>query len=86
MDAYLFTYMKIKEEQIIQTFKNTLNYGRNLDSKFNIITIVWHDNVLQMKGGRMYRKIIEYLSSQDDVKICKGIDLAKMINEKNLNY
>ncbi|MGI0011748.1 MAG: hypothetical protein ACREAE_10155, partial [Nitrosopumilaceae archaeon] len=74
-----FTYMKIKEEQIIATFENTLNYSRQLDSDFNIITVNWHDNVLQMKGGRMYKKILEYLTSQDDVKICKGIELAEII-------
>jgi len=84
MDAYLFTYMKIKEEQIISTFKDTLVYARGLNSKFNIITVVWHDSVLQMKGGRMYAKILEYLSSQDDVQICRGIELAKMINEDRI--
>ncbi len=79
MDAYMFTYMKIKEEQIIATFENTLNYSRQLDLDYNIITVNWHDNVLQMRGGRMYKKILEYLTSQDDVKICKGIELAEII-------
>ena len=80
MDAYMFTYMKITEEQIIPTFEHTLNYGRKLNNDFNIITVIWHDNVLQMKGGRMYKKILEYLVSQQDVKISRGIDLAEMIN------
>ncbi len=80
MDAYMFTYMKITEEQIIPTFEYTLNYGRKLNNDFNIITVIWHDNVLQMKGGRMYKKILEYLTVQEDVKISKGIDLARMIN------
>lgn len=80
MDAYMFTYMKITEEQIIPTFEYTLNYGRKLNNDFNIITVIWHDNVLQMKGGRMYKKILEYLVSQQDVKISRGIDLAEMID------
>lgn len=79
MDAYMFTYMKIAEEKIIPIFEKTLNYSRNLDQDFNIITVIWHDNVLKMKGGRMYSKILEYLTSQDDVRICKGIDLALMV-------
>lgn len=79
MDAYLFTYMKISEEKIIDTFKDTLNLSRKINPDFNVITVNWHDNVLQMKGGRMYKKILEYLTSQDDVKICKGIELAKII-------
>jgi hypothetical protein len=47
---------------------------------------VWHDNVLKMKGGRMYKEILEYLTSQDDVNIRRGIDLAKMINKNNANF
>jgi peptidoglycan/xylan/chitin deacetylase (PgdA/CDA1 family) len=79
MDAYLFTYMHLTEEKILCAFKKTLNLCRNEVDHINIITIIWHDNVLRMKGGRMYDKILEYLVSQDDVSIKKGIDLANMI-------
>lgn len=82
MDAYMFTYMKLTEEQIIPTFKETLDCARQLDSNFNVITINWHANVLKMKGGRMYKKILEYLTSQEDVKICRGIDLASIIQNQ----
>jgi len=78
MDAYLFTYMKISEDGLVETFKKTLDLGRTLANP-NVITVNWHDSVLQMKGGRMYKKILEYLTSQDDVKICRGIDLAKIL-------
>jgi hypothetical protein len=77
MDAYLFTYMKVKEYQIIPLLRGTLNKSSRLHNK--IITVIWHDNVLKMKKGRMYRSILEYLSAQEDVTICRGIDLAKMI-------
>jgi peptidoglycan/xylan/chitin deacetylase (PgdA/CDA1 family) len=80
MDAYLFTYMKIKENQIISIVEKTLNYCRSLDDKFNIMTILWHDNVLRMKGGRMYSQILQYLSSQEDIQICKGLELVEKIN------
>ena len=79
MDAYMFTYMKISEQQVVSTFKKTLEYSRKLKQEDNIITVIWHDNVLKMKGGRMYSKILEFLSSQEDVKICKGIELALMV-------
>ena len=82
MDAYLFTYMNISEEKIISTVQNTLNSCRQLESDFNVMTILWHDNVLKMKGGRMYPKILEFLSTQDDVQMCKGIDLATIIDKK----
>ena len=73
MDAYLFTYMNISEEQIIPIIEKTLNSCRQQDSDFNLMTILWHDNVLKMKGVRMYPKILEFLSSQEDVVMCKGV-------------
>jgi peptidoglycan/xylan/chitin deacetylase (PgdA/CDA1 family) len=82
MDAYLFTYMKIKEEQLVGLFEDTLNYSRSLNNSFNIITVIWHDNVLQMKGGRMFSKILECLTCQNDTVICRGMDIAGMIKNK----
>ena len=79
MDAYLFSYMKISEEKIISVVEKTLNSCRQLDSDFNVMTILWHDNVLKMKGGRMYPKILEFLSSQEDVIMCNGLELANKI-------
>ena len=81
MDAYLFTHMRISEEKIIPIIKKTLNSSRQLDKDFNIMTILWHDNVLKMKGGRMYPKILEFLSSQDDVVMCNGIELVNKIKK-----
>ena len=78
MDAYLFTHMKIQEEKIISEFKKTLALVRSL-SENNVISVIWHDNVLKMKGGRMYKQILEFLTSQDDVEIKCGIDLVKIL-------
>jgi len=78
MDAYLFTYMKIQEDKIISEFQKTLDLGRSL-SENNVISVLWHDNVLKMKGGRMYKQILEFLTSQDDVEIKSGIDLVKIL-------
>ena len=79
MDAYLFTYMKISEHDIVPTINHTLDLSRKLNRDNNVITILWHDNVLKMKGGRMYKNIIEFLTSQDDVKICKGEELVSIL-------
>jgi len=78
MDAYLITCMKIREEKIISEFQKTLDIGRSL-SENNVISVIWHDNVLKMKGGRMYKQILEFLTSQDDVEIKRGIDLVKIL-------
>ena len=79
MDAYLFTCMKIQEDGIIPEFQKTLDLGRSL-SENNVISVIWHDNVLKMKGGRMYKQILEFLTSQDDVEIKRGIDLVKIFS------
>ena len=56
-----------------------MNSCRQLDSDFNVMTILWHDNVLKMKGGRMYEKILEFLSDQEDVEMVSGIELANKV-------
>ena len=48
-------------------------------SSDNVISVIWHDNVLKMKGGRMYKKILEFLTSQNDVKIMSGVELIKIL-------
>tara|TARA_Y100000590_G_scaffold247347_1_gene277914 strand:- start:227 stop:994 length:768 start_codon:yes stop_codon:yes gene_type:complete len=78
MDAYLFTHMGIKEDGIIPEFEKTLEIGRNFSEK-NVISVIWHDNVLKMKGGRMYKQILEFLTSEDDVKILPGRELIKIL-------
>jgi peptidoglycan/xylan/chitin deacetylase (PgdA/CDA1 family) len=82
MDAYIFSFIRVAENQLISLFKTTLDYGRKLSNDFNIITVIWHDNVLRMKGGRMYKEILQFLTSQKDVTICRGIDLVELINSK----
>ena len=57
MDAYLFTYMRLTEDKIINAFSDTLEYARKYDDIFNIITVIWHANVLKMKGGRKYKEV-----------------------------
>ena len=82
MDAYLFTYMKISEDGLIPLFKKTLDYSRSLKMN-NVLTVIWHDNVLKMKGGRKYKNILEFLVSQDDVKILRGVDLVDAVQKSN---
>ncbi len=78
MDAYIFTYLKLREEQIIKLVNDTVDICKNLDSG-NVFTLIWHDCSLKMKGGRIYPRILEFLSSMDSVELCRGIDLANSI-------
>jgi peptidoglycan/xylan/chitin deacetylase (PgdA/CDA1 family) len=79
MDAYLFTHMHVTEDKILKVFRYALDCGRKYNNFFNVITVIWHANVLKMKGGRKYQDILEYLLSQEDVKIAKGVQLADII-------
>ena len=47
------------------------------------MTILWHDNVLKMNGGRIYPKILEFLASQEDVIMCNGLELTNKIKKNN---
>jgi hypothetical protein len=71
--------MNIQEDKIVNIFRHTLDYAKNQNKEFNVITVIWHDNVLKMKGGRDYENILEYLSGQEDTVIGRGIDLANLI-------
>ncbi len=74
VDAYLFSCMGITEDNILAFFRQLLQR----DGK--VITIIWHDNVLRMKGGRMYSKIMELLNS-GGVEFCTGKQLCSMIQK-----
>ena len=84
MDAYIFTYMHIHEDKIISLFRDTLDYAKKQNNEFNIVTVIWHDNVLKMKGGRAYEKILEFLCTQEKVRIKRGVDLANIILENKV--
>jgi peptidoglycan/xylan/chitin deacetylase (PgdA/CDA1 family) len=78
MDAYLFTYMHTPEEKIVEQVGKALD----LASGSGFMTLLWHDNVLRMKGGRMYSKILEFLTSQDNVEIVRGIDAYQLVTQR----
>jgi peptidoglycan/xylan/chitin deacetylase (PgdA/CDA1 family) len=84
MDAYIFTYMHIHEDKIISLFRDTLDYAKKQNNEFSIVTVIWHDNVLKMKGGRAYEKILEFLCTQEKVRIKRGVDLANIILENKV--
>jgi len=78
MDAYLFSYMGITEKNILSFFERVLKKDND------IFTLVWHDNVLRMKGGRMYADIIEYLHS-NDVIFSTGKEIYDLVETRTYN-
>lgn len=85
MDTYLFTYLGVTEKNILNIFKETISYAMSTNSSedIKIITLLWHDNVLKMIGGRKYKDILEFLASENNIKIKRGIDIVKIIERFN---
>ncbi len=80
MDAYMFTYMKIPEERILSLVSEALKMTRE---EGNLMTILWHDSSIKMIGGRKYKEVLEYLTSQEFVRIVTGLQ-AYDICRKNM--
>ena len=88
MDTYLFTYMGVTEKNILDIFKEAISTAMSTDNSkdIKIITLLWHDNVIKMIGGRKYKDIIEFLVSENNIEIKRGIDLVKIVdNFKKIN-
>ncbi|HSV49607.1 MAG TPA: hypothetical protein VLH35_04760 [Candidatus Acidoferrales bacterium] len=79
MDAYLFTYMKHTEESIlpfiVKTAKELYEGGAEL------LTLLWHDNAVMMKGGRVYPQLIEQLADLD-ITFLTGSQAFEMIQQR----
>jgi hypothetical protein len=85
MDTYLFTYLGVTEKNILDIFKETISTAMDINNSkdMKIITLLWHDNVLKMKGGRKYKDVIEFLTSENNIEIKRGIDIVDIINRFN---
>jgi hypothetical protein len=74
MDAYLFTYMNVKEEGVIDLFNDAIN--RAIKGGKNVITVLWHDSSIKMGG---HKKVPEFLASRQDLAIVRGVDLLRRV-------
>lgn len=84
MDALAFTYLTPTEDDVVKLVKETLEKCRRAPRNDGIITIVWHGCVLKMKKGRQYTKVLDYITSQRDTEVKRGIDLVEMIERGEL--
>jgi hypothetical protein len=79
MDAYLFTYMKHTEESIVpfivKTAKELYTNGAE------ILTLLWHDNAVMMKGGRVYPKLVEELAALD-ITFLTGLQAFELVQQR----
>jgi peptidoglycan/xylan/chitin deacetylase (PgdA/CDA1 family) len=76
MDAYLFTYLHLTEDNVV---KFVVDKTEELfASGAQILTFLWHDNSVMMKGGRMYPKLVEQLAALD-VRFLTGIQAFNQV-------
>jgi len=75
MDTYLFSYMHVKEENVIATIEK----AANLAVEHGFMTLLWHDCSLRMKGGRVYPRVVESLASRENTTLVRGMDAYNLV-------
>lgn len=80
MDAYLFTYMGLTEETVVPFMVKTVE--KLFASGVEIMTLLWHDNSVMMKGGRAYGELIKGLSATSNITFLKGIEAFELVQKQ----
>jgi peptidoglycan/xylan/chitin deacetylase (PgdA/CDA1 family) len=80
MDAYLFTYMGLTEETVVPFTVTTIE--KLFGSGVQIMTLLWHDNSIMMKGGQCYSELIKQLTANSTITFLKGIDAFKLVQKQ----
>jgi peptidoglycan/xylan/chitin deacetylase (PgdA/CDA1 family) len=79
MDAYLFTYMGLTEKTITKFVLKEME--RLYASGVRMVTLLWHDNAIMMKGGRAYSTLISQMASNLKVAFLKGIEAFELVQK-----
>ena len=79
MDAYLFTYMKHTEKSIVPYIVKTA--AELYEGGAELLTLLWHDNSVMMKGGRVYPKLVEKLAALD-ITFLTGSQAYQIVQER----
>lgn len=79
MDAAIWTWLKLTEQTALQTISQI----RDIIKQYHgLLTILWHQCTLQMRGGRIYRDILEKIV-EDDAYIGSGREIAEWWKARN---
>ena len=80
MDAYLFSYMHQSEETVVPFILDSVE---NLFAAgVELVTLLWHDNSVFMKGGRAYEELIRKLADLPNTRFLKGIEAYELITNQ----
>ncbi len=80
MDAYLFSYMHQSEETVVPFILDSIEnlFGSGVE----LVTLLWHDNSVFMKGGRAYEELIRKLTDLPNTRFLKGIEAYELIKNQ----
>ncbi len=79
MDAAMWTHLKHTEETALNTI---LEFRDKIKQFHGLLTVLWHQCTLKMRGGRIYKNLLKRLASKD-VYIANGAEVAKWWRGRN---
>jgi hypothetical protein len=72
--------MHLTEETMVPFMSKTIE--KLFASGVKIITLLWHDNSVFMKGGEAYADLIKQLSANSDITFLKGIEAFELVKKQ----
>lgn len=74
MDTTLWGYLKRTEEEGLEDVTKTMEVVERTEGLF---TLLWHQEAVRMKGGRVYWKVLKALGRRRDLFVGSGEQLAE---------
>jgi hypothetical protein len=74
MDTTLWGYLKKSEEEGLNDVKRSMEMVEGVEGLF---TLLWHQEAVRMKGGRIYWKVLKALGRRKSVFVGSGADVAR---------
>jgi len=74
MDTTLWGYLKKGEEE---GFKDVMRLMSMVEEVEGLFTLLWHQEAVRMKGGRIYWRILRELSRRKRLFVGSGIEVAR---------
>jgi hypothetical protein len=74
MDTTLWGYLKRSEEEGLRDVEESMGAVERVEGLFNLL---WHQESVRMKGGRLYWKILKALGRRKGVFVGSGADVAR---------
>lgn len=77
MDSYMFTFNGLSENDVIPYVEKCIDKLKR--SGVKLITLLWHDCSIMMRGGRAYPKLLKRLAERRDLELVRAVDAVNHI-------